>query len=83
MCETGETLAGVRALGRVVSWDADDDNGAVVVDGLPAEVRVPPGVVETPGGRDLQPGELVEIEYEALTGGGFRAVRVCPTDASD
>lgn len=72
----------MHALGRVVRWDADDDHGAVVVDGLPAEVRVPAGVAETPAGRDLRPGELVEIEYEAVTGGGYRALRVCPTDAS-
>jgi hypothetical protein len=52
----------------------------VIVDGLPAEVRVDAAVVETPDGRDLQPGELVEIEYETVPGGGYRAVRVCPTD---
>ena len=70
----------MRGLGRVVRWDSDDDSGGVVVDGLPAEVRVPTGVVETPDGRDLQPGELVEIEYEPAAGGGYRATRVCPTD---
>ena len=68
--------------GRVVSWDSDEDSGAVVVEGLPAEIRVPQGVAETPDSRDLQPGELVEIEYVQVPGGGFRAVRVCPTDAS-
>jgi hypothetical protein len=73
----------MRAFGRVVSWDSDDDSGAVVVDGLPAEVRVPSGAAQTADGRDLQPGELVEIEYSQVTGGGFRAERVCPTDASD
>ena len=73
----------MRAFGRVVSWDSDDDSGAVVVDGLPAEVRVPSGAAETADGRDLQPGELVELEYSEVAGGGFRAERVCPTDASD
>jgi len=78
----------MRGLGRVARWDSDPDRdadlGAVIVDGLPAEVRVPQGVVETPDGRDLQPGELVEIEYSLDNaggpGGGYRATRVCPTN---
>lgn len=65
-----------------MSWDSDHDSGAVVVDGLPAEIRVPPGVVATDDGRDLQPGELVEIDYDQVAGGGYRARKVCPTDAS-
>jgi hypothetical protein len=70
----------VKGVGRVARWDSGDDDGGVIVDGLPAEVRVDAAVVETPDGRDLQPGELVEIEYETVPGGGYRAVRVCPTD---
>ena len=71
----------MHGMGRVVRWDASSGTGAVVVEGLPAEVRVPAGAVETPGDRELMPGELVEIEYEQPAGGaGYRARRVRPTD---
>ena len=71
-----------HGVGRVVRWDAPTGTGAVVVEGLPAEVRVDEQAVEAPGDRDLEPGELVELDYERDRGGpGYRAVRVCPTDA--
>lgn len=63
------------ALGRVVRWDADDEQGAVVVDGLEAEVVVPPGVAAA-----LTAGELVEVRYEHVEH-HWVAREVTPTDA--
>ncbi len=62
-------------------WDAADGAGSVVVDGVPAEILTDAAAVEVPGDRGLQPGELVEIEYERRAAGSYHAVRVCPTDA--
>lgn len=47
------------ATGRVVRWDAGVDAGAIVVDGVPAEILVDPGVAAA----DLQPGSLVELRW--------------------
>ncbi len=69
-----------HGVGRVARWDSDEGTGSVVVEGLPAEVLADAGAVEVPGDRALQPGELVEVEYERSYGGPYRAVRVCPTD---
>ena len=71
-----------HGMGRMVRWDASARVGALVVEGLPAEVRVDEEAVDSPGDRDLEPGELVEVQYERdRAGAGYRAVRVCPTDA--
>lgn len=68
-------------VGRVVRWDVHAGTGAVVIEGLAAEVGIDEDVVEAPGGRDLEPGELVEVEYErSADGPAYRALRVCPTD---
>ncbi|MDP9416654.1 MAG: hypothetical protein M3P48_02220 [Actinomycetota bacterium] len=74
-------MSNSHGVGRVVRWDADDGTGSVVVDGLPAEIVADADAVEVPGDRGLHPGELVEVEFEQTVGGGYRAVRVCPTDA--
>ncbi|HEU4675983.1 MAG TPA: hypothetical protein VFS29_08345 [Motilibacteraceae bacterium] len=63
------------SLGRVVRWDADDEQGAVVVDGLEAEIAVPPGVASA-----LTAGELVEVRYEHVEH-HWVAREVTPTDA--
>ena len=65
--------------GRIVRWDAADGQGALVVQGEPAEVRFAAAAVQAPGGRALEPGELVEVEY-ASGDRGLVASRVCPTD---
>ncbi len=70
-----------HGVGRVVRWDVDDGTGAVVVDGVPAEIVVAADAVEAPAARGLQPGELVEIEYARAADSPYRAVRVCPTDS--
>lgn len=72
-------MAKGAGVGRMVRWDEDAGSGAAVVEGLPAEVQVHAGVVESPGDRPLQPGELVELEY-TTTGGRITASRVCPAD---
>lgn len=46
-------------VGRVVRWDAAADSGAVVVDGVPAEVLVPPGATA----EELAPGDIVELRW--------------------
>ncbi|RZS89646.1 hypothetical protein EV189_1417 [Motilibacter rhizosphaerae] len=67
--------------GRVVRWDAHGRTGAVVVDGVPAEVEVPGSAVDAPGGRALEVGELVEVVFEPSEDGpAYVAVRACPTD---
>ena len=71
----------MHGVGRVVRWDAHAGTGAVVVEGLPAEISVAAGVVDGPEERDLQPGELVELTWEHSPDGPLRATRVCPTDA--
>jgi hypothetical protein len=63
------------ALGRVVRWDGDDEQGAVVVDGLEAEIVVPPGVASA-----LTAGELVQVRYEHVEH-HWVAREVTPTDA--
>lgn len=63
------------SLGRVVRWDADDERGAVVVDGLEAEITVPPGVATA-----LTAGELVEVRYQHVEH-HWVATQVTPTDA--
>lgn len=69
-----------ESVGRVVRWDLHAGTGAVIVEGLPGEVRVEESAVQAPGQRTLQPGELVEIDYEHTATGTYRALRVCPTD---
>ncbi|MGN6245837.1 MAG: hypothetical protein ACTHQ3_19480 [Motilibacteraceae bacterium] len=63
------------SLGRVVRWDGDEEQGAVVVDGLDSEIVVPPGVTSA-----LTAGELVEVRYEHLEH-HWVARAVTPTDA--
>jgi archaellum component FlaG (FlaF/FlaG flagellin family) len=69
----------VHNVGRIVRWDEVTGSGAVVVEGLAAEIAVDLSVVDVPGDRGLQPGELVEVVFEA-TGAGYTAARVCPAD---
>lgn len=63
------------SLGRVVRWDGDDEQGAVVVDGLESEIAVPPGVASA-----LTAGELVRVRY-AHVEHHWVASEVTPTDA--
>jgi cold shock CspA family protein len=68
--------------GRVVRWDASEGRGAVVIEGAAAEILVDAAAVDAPGGRGLEVGELVEVEYRHTAPGdpALRAVRACPTD---
>jgi hypothetical protein len=47
--------------GEVVRWDADEGLGAVVVTSLAGEVEFRREAVE--GGIDLQPGLVVDVEW--------------------
>lgn len=68
-------------LGRVVRWDTRHATGALVVEGVEAEVWVDGVAVQAHGRHDLQPGELVEVDYRPDDGGRrYRAVRVVPVD---
>ncbi len=73
----------VTAVGRVVRWDESHERGAVIVEGLPVELAVPLKVVNAPGGRMLETGELVEIAYEVGPDGHYVVHRACPTDEGD
>jgi hypothetical protein len=86
MAQSGRAQSGrAHGFGRVVRWDAHEGHGAVVVEGTAAEIEVDASAVDAPGGRVLEVGELVEVEYAHPAPGepGLRALRACPTDVAE
>ena len=75
-------LAAMATEGTVRAWNAGEGWGVVDSASTPGGCWTHVSHIAVPGFRSLEPGQLVDLEWESAQQDGyaFRAVRVCPRE---